>query len=40
MAGKLKNKNAKKHGLSSRETILPGEDAREYNELVNEMMEE
>ena len=40
MAGKLKNKNAMKHGLYSRETILPGEHEREYNELVSEMMEE
>lgn len=40
MAGKLKNKNAMKHGLYSRETILPGELEREYNELVGEMTEE
>ena len=39
-SGKCKRPNAQKHGIYAAAAIIPGEDSREYQELLDELMAE
>ena len=39
-SGKCKRPNAQKHGIYAAAAIIPGEDPREYRELLDELMAE